>query len=206
MTKNYIESLENIAINFEKMKDNQVFMKEEIIEFKEEDKIYINFKECHIAICPNGGLIAICKKKGYLDVTKGSKVNDYIVVMHQNAKQKYFIRIDWNYKEKYFILFDFNEKEQLYGICNDGSIFKIDILTLKAVPKITSELFQIENIAKAKLYEKGFIVLTTQGNFYYIKDIKNPIPELFFQMKSHLHFSNNIEFLIIPASVSKSKK
>ena len=206
MAKNNIESLENIAINFDKMKDNQVFMKEEIIEFKEEDKIYINFKECHIAICPNGGLIAICKKKGYLDVTKGSKVNDYIIVMHQNAKKKYFIFINWNYNEKYFILFDFNEKEQLYGICNDGSIFKIDILTLKAVPKITSEAFQIENIIKAKLYEKGFIALTTQGNFYYVKDIKNPIPELFFQMKSLLHFSNKIEFLIIPASVSKSKK
>ena len=206
MTKNYIDSLDNISSSFEKTKENDVFMREQIIEFKEENKMYINFKECHVAICPNGGLIAICKKKGYLDITKGSKINDYIIVMYQNAKKKYFIRIDWNYKQKYFILFDFNEKEQLYGICNDGSIFKIDILTERAVPKITSEILQTENIAKAKLYEEGFIALTGLGNFYYIKDIKNPIPEPFFQMKSHLHFSNNIEFLIIPASVSKSKK
>ena len=204
MTKNYIESLENIAANYDRTKDNIAFMKDQIIEFKDEDKVYINFKECNVAICPNGGLIAICKKKDYLDITKGSKVNDNIIVMHQNSKYKYYIRIEWQYKQKYFILFDFNHKEQLYGICNDGSIFKIDILLQKAIPKYTSEIFTTENIAKAKLYEDGFIALTLYGNFYYVKDIKNPIPELFFQMKSLLHFSIKIEFLIIPASVSKS--
>ena len=204
MTKNYIESLENIAANYDRTKDNIAFMKDQIIEFKDEDKVYINFKECNVAICPNGGLIAICKKKDYLDITKGSKVNDNIIVMHQNSKYKYYIRIEWQYKQKYFILFDFNYKEQLYGICNDGSIFKIDILLQRAIPKYSSEIFLEENISKAKLYEDGFIALTLQGNFYYVKDIKNPIPELFFQMKSLLHFSINIEFLIIPASVSKS--
>ena len=206
MTKNYIESLDNFGLNFEKTKNNLVFMKEQLYEFKEEDKIYINFRECHIAICPNGGLIAICKKKGFLDITKNTKLNDNIIVMHQTAKKKYFIKIDWKYKQKYFILLDFNKKEQLYGICNDGSIYKIDILLQKAVPKVTTQIFQVENISKAKLYEDGFIALTIYGNFYYIKDIKNPIPELFFQMKSHLGFSNNIEFLIIPDSVSKSNK
>ena len=206
MTKNFIESLDNFALNFDKLKDNHSFMKEQLYEFKEEDKIYINFRECHIAICPNGGLIAICKKKGYLDVTKGSKINDYIIVMHQTARKKYYIHIDWKYKQKYFILFDFNEKEQLYGICNDGSIYKIDILTEKAVPKVTSQFFQTENITKAKLYEEGFIALTARGDFYYVKDIKNPTPELLFQMRSHLKFSNNINFLIIPESVSKSHK
>ena len=206
MTKNYIESLENFSSNFEKTKDNQIYMREQIVEFKEENKMYINFKECHIAICPNGGLIAICKKKGYLDITMGSRINHYIIIMHQNAKKKYLIPIDWKYNQKYFILFDFNDKEQLYGICNDGSIFKIDILTERAVPKITCDILKTENIAQAKLFEEGFIALTALGNFYYIKDIKNPIPELFFQMKSQLHFSNNIEFLIIPSSFSKSKK
>ena len=63
MTKNFIESLDNFALNFDKLKDNHAFMKEQLYEFKEEDKIYMNFRECHIAICPNGGLIAICKKK-----------------------------------------------------------------------------------------------------------------------------------------------
>ena len=206
MTKNYIESIENFGINFDKIKDNQVFCNEQIIEIKEEDKIYINFRECFVAISPNGGLIGICKKKGFLDITKGSKLNEYIIIMHQNFRKKYYIHIDWEYKQTYFILFDFNEKEQLYGICNDGSIYKMDILKQKAVQKISSEIFKNENIEKAKLYEEGFMALTKWGNFYFIKDIKNPIPELFIQMKSLLHFSNKIDFLIIPASVSRSGK
>ena len=103
--------------------------------------------------------------------------------MYQTSKKKYLIPIDWSYKSKYFILFDFNEKEQLYGICNDGTIYKIDILTQKAVEKITSNLFLRENIEKAKLYEEGFIALTKEGNFYYVNDIKNPTPQLIFQMK-----------------------
>ena len=204
MTKNYIESLENISVNFEKVKD-VIYMKEKLYEFKELDKININFKECHVAICPNGGLIAICKKKNYLDLNKKAKINNNIIVMYQTCKTKYFIPIDWNYKDKNFILLDFNEKEQLYGICNDGSIFKIDILTKKAVTKVSSPIFLKENIVKAKLFEDGFVALTTQGNFYYIKDIKNPNAELFLDMKSLLHFSNDVEFLVIPASVSKSK-
>lgn len=204
MTKNYIESLENISVNFEKVKD-VIYMKEKLYEFKEIDKININFKDCHVAICPNGGLIAICKKKNYLDLNRKSKINNNIIVMYQTCRTKYFIPIDWNYKDKNFILLDFNEKEQLYGICNDGSIFKIDILTKKAVPKVSSPIFLKENIVKAKLFEDGFIALTTQGNFYYIKDIKNPFAELFLDMKSLLHFSNDVEFLIIPASASKSK-
>ena len=206
MTKNksYNECLENIALTFDKMRDNQYYMREQLYEFKEEDKIYMNFRECFIAISPNGGLIAIFKKKGYLDTTKNSKINKFIIVMYQTAKKKYLIPIDLNFKLRYFILFDFNEKEQLYGLCNDGSIFKIDILIEKAVEKISSQIFKTENIVKAKLYEEGFIALTTYGNFYYVKDIKNPIPELFFQMKTLLRFSNNIDFLIIPSQVSKS--
>jgi len=38
-------------------------MKEQIIEFKDFDKIKINFKECYVAVCPIEGLIAIFKKK-----------------------------------------------------------------------------------------------------------------------------------------------
>ena len=204
--KKYIECLENISVNFDKMKDDNFYMREQLYEFKEEDKVYINFKECHVAICPNGGLIAICKKKGYLDTTKNTKINNYIIVMYQTSKKKYLIPIDWSYKTKYFILFDFNEKEQLYGICNDGTIYKIDILTQKAVEKITSNLFLRENIEKAKLYEEGFIALTKEGNFYYVNDIKNPTPQLIFQMKSLLRFSNDVDFLMIPQEFSKSKK
>ena len=66
--KTNIENLENFAVYFEKMNDNYVYMKEKFVEFIYEDeieKVNINFRECHVAICPNGGLIAICKKKDF---------------------------------------------------------------------------------------------------------------------------------------------
>ena len=147
-SRSYIDILEDMALNMEKIDENFILMKEQISEFKSEDKIKINFKDCHIAICPNGGLIAICKKRGYLDISKGSQINKNIIVMSQNAKRKIYIPIDWNYKYKYVINLEFNEKEQLYAICNDGSIFKINILNIKAEPKVSSELFKNEEIVK----------------------------------------------------------
>ena len=204
--KSYLETLDNISLTFEKTKDNITYQREQLIKFKDSDKIFINFSQCHVAICPNGGLIAVCKKKGYLDITKGSKINKYIIIMHQNLRKKFFIPIDWPYFQQYFVLLDFNEKEQLYGICNDASIFKIDILTQRAIPKVTSELLRQETIAKARLYKDGFVALTGEGKFYYMKEIKNPVPDLIIEMKSIFKFSNNIDFLIIPEEVSKSKK
>ena len=204
--KSCIDILEDLAINMEKLEDNFILMKEQFIEFRDADKTKINFKECHVAICPNGGLIAICKKKGFLDITKGTKLNSYIIIMHQDAKRKYLIPIDWSYKDKWVIDLEFNEKEQLYAICNDGTIFKFDILNLKAEQKVSCEIFKNEAIVKCKLFEKGFIALTIEGNFFYVSDIKNPSPELFFPMKSLLDFSNNVDFLLIPKNKSKSRK
>ena len=66
-TKTQIDILEDFAINIEKLDEDFILLKEQLIEFKEFDKIKINFKECHVAVCPNGGLIAICKKKGFLE-------------------------------------------------------------------------------------------------------------------------------------------
>ena len=56
-SRSYIDILEDMALNMEKIDENFILMKEQISEFKSEDKIKINFKDCHIAICPNGGLI-----------------------------------------------------------------------------------------------------------------------------------------------------
>ena len=150
MNNKCLDNLEEIALNIEKIDENFILLKEQLIEFRDEDKININFKECHVAICPNGGFIAICKKKGFLDITKGSKINNNIIIMHQDAKRKYLIPIDWNYREKWVVNLEYNDKEQLYAICNDGSIFKMDVLNLKAEPKITNEKFKHENIDKCK--------------------------------------------------------
>ena len=206
----------NIKEQIEEEKNNEINEKEQLVqegknqisqkEKTSKKKNFINFNECHIAICPNGGLIALCKKKGYLDITKGSLINKFIIITNQVPGDYYLIPIDWPYYKQYFILFDFNEKEQLYGICNDASIYKIDIITQRAMLKLTSELLKSETISKAQLYKDGFIALTGEGNFYYIKEIKNPIPDLIINMKTIFNFSNKIEFLIIPDEVSKSKK
>ena len=201
-----MDVLEDIALNIEKIDENFILMKEQITEYKKEDKIKVNFRDCHVAICPNGGLIAICKKKGFLDITRGSKINKNIIVMSQNAKRKLYIPIDWNYKYKWVVCFDFNYKEQLYAICNDGSIYKMDILNLKAQEKVSCELFKDEEIENCKFFKNGFIALTVEGNIYQITDIKNPIPELIIPMRSLINFSNNVEYIIIPEEKSRTKK
>ena len=200
------ETLESIALNFEKMNDDYVFMKEQFAEFEEGFKIKFNFKEWNIAICPNGGLIAACKKKGILDITKGSKINKNIIVTYQNLKKQYLIPIEWNYNKTWIIDLEFNDKEQLYAICNDGTIFKIDLVTLRAVPKPSSAIFENEPIVKAKLFENGFIALTLNGDFYFVRDIKDPKPQLFIAMKSLLEFTNDVDFILIPSNISSSKK
>lgn len=57
-----IESIENLAKNFDNMTSDVLFMKEKITNFYFQNKFQINFEGCHIAISRNGGLIAICKK------------------------------------------------------------------------------------------------------------------------------------------------
>ena len=202
---NIVDTVQNISTNFESMTNDKIYMKETFVNLEKKDKFNINFRDCHVAICPNGGMIAICKKKGVYDISKGTKINQYIIVMYQNIKKKYLIPIDWNYKERYVINLEFNEKEQLYAVCNDGTVLKIDILTQKAVQKKSSELFRYQNIVKAKLFEDGFVALTVDKNFYLVKDIKNSVPKLIFPM-TLLKFSNNVDFLLIPASNSKSEK
>ena len=198
------ENLDEISLSFQKMDNKYVFMKQCLIEFDKE--FQVSFKECHVAICQNGGLIGICKKKGYLDISKGSKINNYILVFYQNLGKTYFIPIDWNYREKWVIDLEFTHKELLYAICNDGTVFKIDILTEKAIPQKNSDKFKNEQIVRAKVIDDGYIALTVDGNFFYSKNIKDSIPRLLFPMKSLLQFSNNVEFIAIPPSKTKSQK
>ena len=203
--KSHLDTLENLASNFDVIKGGQIYQKDQLIRFKSDSKFHINFTDCFVAICPNGGLIAICKKHGFFDVKRSSTINKNIIVMHQNSLKQYIIPIDWPYFKQYFILFDFNEKEQLYGICNDATIFKIDICTQKALKKPSSEILKEEILYNAKLFKDGYIAMTERARLYYIKDIKNSIPDLIINLEI-LGFSKNVEYLIIPDDVSKSNK
>ena len=203
--RSHLDSLESLASSFDTLKDGQAFQKDQLIRFKPEAKFHINFTDCFVAICPNGGLIAICKKHGFFDVKRSSTLNKNIIVMHQNTLKQYIIPIDWQYFRQYFVLFDFNEKEQLYGICNDATIFKIDICTQKALKKFSSEILKEEMIFNAQLYKDGYIAMTEKARIYYVKDIRNTIPDLIINLEI-LGFSKNVEYLIIPDDVSKSNK
>ena len=201
-----LEKTESLANNFEEMSKNYCFIKEKITNFYYISKFKINFKHCFVAISKNGGLLAICKKKGYFDVQKNSLFNNNIVIMQQNAKHLFTIPITWNYQKRWLVAFDFSQNEKLYGICNDGTIYKFDILLKQAKEQLTSQILTQEQIYTAKFIEKGFIVLTCFGTFYYVKEFKNINPISIFQINSILEFSNNVDFIAIPPQASKSGK
>ena len=201
-----LDNIENLSNYFDSMTQDVFYIKEKISNFYFPTKFKINFEGCHIAICKNGGLIAICKKKSFLDTQRNSKINKNILVMRQNGNIVSTIPITWNNNERWIVAFDFTDNEKLYGICNDGSIYKFDILLSRAKEKPTSQIFKQSKIYKAKFIEKGFIALTYDGTFYYVKEFKNIFPISLFQMGSLLEFSNDIDFVGIPPSNSKSHK
>ena len=100
--------------------------------------------------------MAICKKNSsFLDTQRNSKLNDSILVMSQNARKSYIIPISWNMKERLVVSFDFTDRGKLYGICNDGTIYKFDILTKQAREIPTSKIFKSEQVYKVKFIEDG---------------------------------------------------
>ena len=199
-----LDKTDAINNNFEKTEGTNYYMKEQITYFEKPEKI--DFKECHVAMSPNGGLVAICKKKSFLDISKGSKLNDNILIMNQDAKQKFFIPINWEYKKRWIICLEFDENEKLYGICNDGTVYKFDIVIQRALEVSSSRKFELDNIIKAKLFMKGFISLTENGNFYYSKEIKKQNSRLILSPDCGIKYSNNIDFLCIPPEISNSGK
>ncbi len=199
-----IEKTEIINNNFEKTEGSNYFMKEQITYFEKPEKI--NFKECHVAMSPNGGLVAICKKKGFLDISKGTKLNDNILVMYQDGRQRFYIPISWEYKKRWIVCLEFNEDEKLYGICNDGTVYKFDIVVQRALQVSSSQKFVLDNIFRAKLFMNGFISLTVNGNFYYTKEIKKPKSTLILTPECGIKYSNDIDFLCLSPYDSYSEK
>ena len=193
--KEKIEGLEVLASNFIQTKKGPIFMKEKLTDLNKSGlKLPFQFEYLLVAISKNGGLIALCKTVNYFDQHK-TRINNNIIVMHQNAEKRYYIPIDWKYSESYIVSLEFNSKEQLYGFCNNGDIRKIDILTNSVIIKPSSGKFFEEGIVKAKLFEKGFIALTKKYNLYYAPDIKDPKPILIINVQEKLKFSFDIDFL-----------
>ena len=206
MLEDQTENLENISNHFDEMAPNQFYMKEQITDFSNIEKFKINFTYCHIAISKNGGLIAICKKKGFLDMQKGAMLNKNVLVMFQDAVYRYYIPIRWDYDKRYVVCLDFSPKDNLYGILNDGGIMKFIYNERKHKEIVSPRSLREEGIVKAKFFDKGFIAFTQFENFYYIKDIKNPIAILMCSFTSLMKFSPDVDFALVPPEYSSSKK
>ena len=204
---NYKDNLEQISFNFNEMGNNQKYMKETITDYSEVDMPKINFNFCHIAISKNGGLIAICKKKGFIDCQKGNLLGKNVLVMFQDGKKRSYIPTPEISGDKRSIAcLDFTQKDELYGILNDGGIYKFNYLEKTIKEKVTSQVLKEEGVVNAKFFEKGFIAVTQFPNFYYIKDIKNPIAILMTSMSGMVNISPNVDFLAISGDNSSSGK
>ena len=86
--KEKIDGLETLASNFISTKKGPIFLKEKIAEIKNPKNLPMAFEFLLVAMSKNGGLIATCKTKGYMDVNKATKINRNIVVMHQNTERR----------------------------------------------------------------------------------------------------------------------
>ena len=206
MLEDQTQNLEDISNHFDEMARNQIYMKEQLTDFTNIERFKINFTYCHIAISKNGGLIAICKKQGFLDMQRGAILNKNVVVMYQDAITRYYIQIRWDYSKRYVVCLDFSPKDNLYGILNDGGIMKFIYNERKYKEIVSPKTLREEGIVKAKFYDKGFIAFTQFENFYYIKDIKNPIAILMCSFTSLIKFSQDVDFILVPAQYSSSKK
>jgi len=201
--KAQMDNLNLIVTEFIEADDQLSFSKEKIVELNKSEKLKLEFNFILVAICKNGGLIALCKTQKYKDIYNTS-INNNIIIMHQDASNRYLIPIDWNYDERYIVHIEFNDKEQLFAFCNDGTILRLDIITRKAISKPTNDIIKGEKIHKAKMFEKGYIVLTEEGTIYLVEDLKEPNPVFIVSIKEQLGFTNDIDFIGIPASISCS--
>ena len=200
------ENIENIATSFDKIDDGKMFfMKEELSEVQYEPRIKIEFENCYTAMAKNGGLIAYCKKPKVFIMDSHNPIKNNVIVMCQDGSNCITIPYHIDEREKILILFDFNNEEKLYGIHNDGTIIKFDILTGTAVQKVSGDTFQKEKIISAKLFENGFVAFTEINNFYLTKDIKNPQPYLFISLAMINIGSIVNEYLFLPPSCTTSK-
>lgn len=199
------ENIENISTSFDKMDEKMFFMKSLLTKISFPSDIKLDFENIHIAIAKNGGYLAFCKKHNAFIMENRNKIKDNVIVMCQDTSR--IINIPFKIeRDKIIVLFDFNEDEKLFCILNDGTIFKFDFTLEKPVEIPTGKNFRTDKIETAKFFEKGFTALTKDGNFYLIKNIKEPIPILFFPMTSLLNIKGKVDYIFLPNSVTKSEK
>ena len=195
------ENYQNIADYY-----NEYYIKDKITKNHLLTNYQLNYDNLLVAMCKNGSLIALCKKPNLLYFGPQSPLGDFLIVMFQHGKDVIKINNRILFKERYVVSLEFNYKEQLYAFCNDGQIFKIDILKKRAQNLIMSfRKLTDEKILKAKAFEKGFVILTEAGTIFYLKDIKredNNSLEFMVSLRDNLKIKDykDCDFLVIPSS------
>lgn len=199
-----LDQIENISTTFDKLADGQSFMKEQLTKIKFQYKI--EFENSLIAMSKNGGMIAFIKRHTYFIMDQQNPLKENIRIFFQDGSQEQRIRFKNDSKDDYLVLFDFTEEEQLIGISAKGTIYKFDIFSKRITTKETGNVFKAEPIETAKLFEKGFVALTKEGQFFIIRTFKEPLPALFYPMQTFLKFKTVKDFLFVPADKTSSKK
>ena len=164
------ENIENITTTFDKMDDKMSFMKSQLTKISFPPNIKLDFENINISIAKNGGYLAFCKKHNTFIMDSRNLIKDNVIIMCQDTSKIIIIPFKLE-RDKIIVLFGFNEDEKLYCILNDGTIFKFDFILEKPIEIPTGKTFRTEKIESAKFFEKGFTVLTKDGNFYLIKNI-----------------------------------
>ena len=190
----------NIAINY----DEKFYITDKIATNSLLSHYQFNYQYLFVALSKNGSLIAMCKTPNYFELgSKKSPIMSYVIVMHQDGKKYYKIKNKELFNKRNVVSLEFNYKEQLYAFCDDGEIFKIDILKEKAQKlDISYSKLTNERILKAKTFQKGFIILTEAGTIFYLKDRKaagNAL-EFMVSLRDNLNIKNyqDCDFVVIP--------
>ena len=100
--KSQMDNLDLIVADFIEAEGGLNYSKEKIVELNKTEKLKLELNYILVAICKNGGLIALCKTRNYKDISNSS-INDNIIIMHQDASSRYLIPIDWNYEGRYIV-------------------------------------------------------------------------------------------------------
>ena len=194
----------NIAENY-----SEFYIKDKITKNHLLTNYHLNYRNLIVAMSKNGSLIALCKYQNNLYFGTQSPLNDYLIVMYQHGKDVIKIRNTKLFKERFVVSLEFNYKEQLYAFCDDGEIFKIDILKKRAENlEMTFRKLKNEGILKVKAFEKGFIILTGAGTIFHLKDIKSKddnTMEFMVSLRDNMNFKiyDDCDFFVIPSTESE---
>jgi len=178
-----MDALEKTTHEWIKIQENVFYSKIKLSIFPDPIK-KINFSNCHIAVAKNGGLMAFIKKSKHLIMEPNNPIKDNVLIYYQNGiKEVEPIKVDFS---ETIVLFEFTEDEDLICLLADGRLYKFDINLLTYDFDFLGLAFGDNNIIDARLFNRGLIILTENGDFYINYNVKEPNSILFLNTKKYI--------------------